>query len=278
MSADPAERVPLPVIHLSAPVADPAASATADIQMTVAGRPVHLRLTVPTGPTPVRELLPLFHGLANLVVNIAEENVERAGEHVSCRPGCGACCRQIVPISESEAHRIKRLVDDLPEPRRTVVRERFAAGIKRMAAAGLLKRMRHIEREPNAIVLGLDYFRVGVPCPFLEDESCSIHPDRPLACRQYLVTSPAEFCAAPEPGKVRGVSIPGDVSRAVRSVDQGSSPVGWVPLLLALDWADAHPEPAVTRTGPDLVRQVFAKITGQMPPGVSGRNAGEPGA
>jgi Fe-S-cluster containining protein len=36
-----------------------------------------------------------------------------------------------------------------------------------------------------------------MPCPFLEDESCSIHPDRPLVCREYLVTSPAELCAGP---------------------------------------------------------------------------------
>jgi Fe-S-cluster containining protein len=266
MSADAAERVPLPVIHLSARVADSAASATADIQMTVAGRPVHLRLTVPTGPTPVRDLLPLFHCLDKLIVNIAEEAVEQAGEHISCRAGCGACCRQIVPISESEAHAVKRLVDDLPEPRRTNVRERFADGVKRMAEVGLLKRMRHLERETNAIQLGLDYFRVGVPCPFLEEESCSIHPDRPLACREYLVTSPAAFCATQEPGKVRGVPIPAEVSRAVRSVDKGSSPTGWVPLLLALDWSDAHPEPPVTRTGAELVQKVFARLTGQTPP------------
>jgi Fe-S-cluster containining protein len=268
MPAEPPERIPLPVIHLSAVISDPEASATADVRMTVGGRPVHLRLTVPTGPTAVRDLLPLFHGLDNVVVNIAEEAVEQAGEHISCRAGCGACCRQIVPISESEAHAVKQLVDNLPEPRRTVVRERFADGVKRMAAAGLLKRMRHIERETNAIVLGLDYFQVGVPCPFLEDESCSIHPDRPLACREYMVTSPAEYCAKQEPGTVRGVSIPAEVSRAVRAVDKGSSPVGWVPLLLALDWADGHAPPPVTQTGPAMVQQVFARLTGQTPPAV----------
>ena len=260
------DRIPLPVVYLRAAGVDPATSITADVQMKVGDRPVHLRLTVPTGPAPVRDLLPLFHGLANLVVNIAEERVEAAGQHVSCRAGCGACCRQIVPISESEAHAIKRLVDDLPEPRRTAVRERFADGVKRMAAAGMLKRMRHIEREPNAILLGLDYFHVGVPCPFLEDESCSIHRDRPLACREYLVTSPAEYCATQEPGKVRGVPILAEVSRAVRAVDKGSSPVGWVPLLMSLDWVETHPEPPMTQTGPAVVQQVFAKLTGQAVP------------
>ena len=264
MMADSIARVPLPVINLSAAIADGQASATADVRMTVAGRPVHLRLTVPTGPAPVGDLLPLYHGLTNLVVGIAEEQVAANGEHISCRAGCGTCCRQIVPISESEAHAVKKLVDNLPEPRRTKVRQRFAEGIASMATVGLLKRMRHIDREPNAIVLGLDYFRVGVPCPFLEDESCSIHPDRPLACREYLVTSPAEHCAAQEPGMVRGVPIPAEVSRAVRAIDKGSAPFGWVPLLLALDWADNHPPPPVSQTGPDQLQQVFARLTGQV--------------
>ncbi len=270
MPADaPADRVPLPVVHLSA-AADAADAATADVRLTIAGQPVQLRLTVPTGPAPVRQLLPLFQGLANVVVDIAEQNVARSGEHISCRAGCGACCRQIVPISESEAHAVKRLVDDLPEPRRAAVRERFAAGVKRMAEVGMLKRLRHIERETNAVTLGLDYFRVGVPCPFLEDESCSIHRDRPLACREYLVTSPPEHCATQQPGKVKGVPIPAEVSRAVRAVDKGSSPVGWVPLLLALDWAEGHPEPPPRQTGPALVRQVFAGLTSQVPPAPPG--------
>src|SRR5437667_237907 len=84
---------------------------------------------------------------ATQVVDIAEKNVEQQGEHISCRAGCGACCRQIVPISESEAHAVKNLVDDLPEPRRAHVRERFAAGVKRMAEVGMLKRLRNLERE-----------------------------------------------------------------------------------------------------------------------------------
>ncbi len=44
------------------------------------------------------------------------------------------------------------------------------------------------------------YFHLGIACPFLEDESCSIHADRPISCREYLVTSPAVNCADPKPG------------------------------------------------------------------------------
>ena len=39
------------------------------------------------------------------------------GVRVSCRAGCGACCRQLVPIAEAEARRIRDLVEAMPEPR-----------------------------------------------------------------------------------------------------------------------------------------------------------------
>ena len=56
-------------------------------------------------------------------------------------------------------------------------------------------------------------------CPFLEEESCSIHPDRPLVCREYLVTSPAELCAGPTQEGVTPVAVP-KVSPAARGLEE----------------------------------------------------------
>ena len=47
----------------------------------------------------VRQLIE--QGLVNAVVAAAE-----AGKAISCRKGCGACCRQLVPISRTEAERL----------------------------------------------------------------------------------------------------------------------------------------------------------------------------
>ena len=71
---------------------------------------------------------------------------------------------------------------------------------------------------------------MGVPCPFLEDESCSIHPERPLVCREYLVTSPAALCAGPTQEGVTPVAVP-KVSMAARGLqDEGDD---WFPLATA---------------------------------------------
>src|SRR5436305_2819221 len=101
----------------------------------------------------------------------------------------------------------------------------------------------------DAMANSARYFNLGIDCPFLEDESCSIHPDRPLSCREYLVTSPAEHCTAPTRDTIRRVPTPGFAMTAFAILD-GPPPVGkgcrWVPLVLALEWAEANPEPPAT--------------------------------
>jgi Fe-S-cluster containining protein len=39
-------------------------------------------------------------------------------------------------------------------------------------------------------------------CPFLENDSCSIYLDRPIRCREFLVTSDARYCAQLDPEKI----------------------------------------------------------------------------
>jgi Fe-S-cluster containining protein len=241
------------------------AQATANLQVAIGGQRVDLQINVPAGPARVRDLLPVFQGVADVVAGVAEQRAADGGQQISCRKGCGACCRQLVPVSPAEAHALARLVTDLPEPRRSQVVARFAAAVERFGAAGLLEPLRERGAEAGAQLrqLGLSYFYQRMACPFLEDESCSIHRDRPLACREYLVTSPATLCADPTPESVRCVPMPARPAQALREAEQGGSPgaAEWVPLVLALEHAAARPEDPPARSGPDILRDFFARLT-----------------
>src|SRR5262249_18332238 len=155
-------------------------------------------------------LLPVFEGLTNAVMDVASRKIEREGKAISCQKGCGACCRQLVPISAAEAHHLSELVASMPQPRQTEIRRLFADARDRLRAEGLLKQLENAGPSAGKELrpLGLAYFALGIACPFLEDESCSIHPQRPLACREYLVTSPAAHCSHPTPELVHCVPVP----------------------------------------------------------------------
>ena len=93
----------------------------------------------------LKEMLPLFFSFADAVMSTAANGVEQTGEKISCKKGCGACCRQLVPISETEAHWIGELVDRLPIQKQNEIRDRFAEARRRLAETGLLEKLLHRE-------------------------------------------------------------------------------------------------------------------------------------
>ncbi len=105
--------------------------------------------------------------------------------------------------------------------------------------------------------LGIEYFREGIPCPFLEDESCSIHSDRPLACREYLVTSPAYNCIAPTPETIEMVAMPKKISATMNKISKKDSPgnsPGYIPLIAVLNWTEENPDRFPMRSDPEWMR------------------------
>jgi hypothetical protein len=114
---------------------------------------------------------------------------------------------------------------------------------------------------PDRLELALAYFALGIACPFLEDEACSIHPDRPLSCREYLVTSPASECARPTAETVKRVPMPVKVSLALfhSGKEAGAREARWVPLILALEWAGSHVEPG-PRPASEMLDEVLKNL------------------
>lgn len=238
------------------------------VGMKVWENQVEMELTLPAAPTRLESLLPVFQRVADGLVDLAANRAGAQGRTISCAKGCGACCRQLVPISEVEARRIGRLVEGLPEPRRTEIRARFERARERLAEAGLLSKLENREgfEEAEIASFGLAYFHLGIPCPFLEEESCSIHKDRPITCREYLVTSPAANCADPKPGTIDQVELPGKVWTALARAGLTGPPariIPWVPLVLAPGWASAHPDASEPRPVEEMVGSVFAELAGR---------------
>ncbi len=206
---------------------DPAQTQTATVEMTVGDRKLRMQMSVSSAPARPADFLPLFRSVADSLVGIAVQSVEAAGGKISCRNNCGACCRQPVPITEIEARRIRDFVNEMPEPRRSEIQARFVAARRRFEEAGLLPRLLGEEKitAEGRIAFILDYFRQGVACPFLENESCSIYAERPIACREFLVITPPENCAKLSSEGIKSVKVRGDVPKAMgksaRTIHQG---------------------------------------------------------
>ncbi|MBN9490304.1 MAG: YkgJ family cysteine cluster protein [Alphaproteobacteria bacterium] len=232
---------------------------TATLRLAVGDIRIAHPVTVPAGPVPATAVVPALQGLVNAVVAEAEDQTEQAGKTISCRKGCGACCRQLVPISYTEGENLLAVIDALSDSRRAEVEARFAEANVALARAGLRdmlldpqKRAGKTDRE-----LSTAYFALGIPCPFLEEESCSIHADRPLVCREYLVTSPAERCAGPAQEGVAPVPVP-KISLTARGLQDEADT--WFPLALLTAWSRTRTSRSLRRTGPEWVQRFLTKL------------------
>src|SRR5262249_33955794 len=117
---------------------EPPSEETARIHLHVLGEEHTVCVPLPLGQRTVLELLPAARELTGRVTEVTRERARRQGRPISCKAGCGACCRQLVVISRVEARALVDAVAAMPAERQAVIRGRFADAIRRLEAAGLL--------------------------------------------------------------------------------------------------------------------------------------------
>ncbi len=216
----------------------PVSSTTYHINLNIAGRQCRAEAVVPEREITLVELLPLLWKFQDALIEVWREACAGEGKIVSCEKGCGACCRQMVPLSEIEILHLGITLQEMPAARQSRVRHRFALAVEKLEREGLMDSLKNLKglNPEERRQLGLAYFGQGIPCPFLEEESCSIHSQRPSSCREYLVITPAAHCAQPTAGSVKLLRHPFNFSRILFSFSDGDGEriPSVVPLILAL--------------------------------------------
>jgi len=250
-----------------------APSETVSVEFSLAWGDGHISATaaVPAGQTNLTQLLPILQALDDSLIGAAASEAVAAGRSISCKAGCGACCRQLVPISIFEAEALTAWVRTLPEIRQQDIAQRFDQALRKLAAGGILERLvasgnefwdPENEAHKN---LSIEYHYQRVPCPFLVDEACSIHPIRPLICREYLVTSPPEHCVDPATLQTEMVPLPLRLMPALNQIgaEVEHNTRGWIPLVFLFAWmkANAHPGEKVSGTGPEVLYKFLSRIS-----------------
>lgn len=240
------------------------------LKLSVKGEPLEVQMSFPPKPVRPQRILPVLQKMTNSFVDIGVKEAERRGESISCAKGCGACCSQLVPISEIEVHHIANVVEEMPEPRRRIIKEKFEKAVRHFHEIGWFEKIDTTSDFSSEEVrkIAVEYFQENISCPFLEDQACSIHPVRPLSCREYLVTSPAKICSTPTPETVKAVEIPHKMSRTLLKVwrNNYSPEIAFVPLVRALEWAKMHSETSRRKMGTEWMNEIIQDLGSKKAP------------
>lgn len=232
---------------------------------TPAGR-LTTAIDVPTGFIPITSIVPVTRRLGEEAAQLEIRQAVAEGKTISCRIGCAACCRMLVPLSAPEAFALHEYVGQLPTDRRTLLLSHLSDRKDRLTREGLWDRLNDVAEAARPVPdeeldpINRSYYALRIPCPYLDNEMCLIYEARPAACRELLVTSPAELCqdltqnpVTPLPVSMRIGSILGLVWGTLTS-----SPPRLIPLPMALEWAERHEEESRrTWSGSSLLDQVL---------------------
>ena len=142
------------------------------------------------GAQPTRTAAVAFVAHLQAGVDQVMARAEKAGTGFACKAGCAHCCHVRVHALEPEVFRIVQSVKSLPDA----------------MLAALTERLRLHARAAQ----GLTLQNHRLPCPFLEDNRCSIYALRPAVCRKAHSLDVAK-CATP------GATIPQDLATLMKA-------------------------------------------------------------
>jgi Fe-S-cluster containining protein len=250
-------------------VVTPQASERFEIALnTPAGR-LTSAVDVPTAFVPVTAIVPLMRRLGEEAQALEEARSSEEGQSRSCRKGCAACCRMLVPLSPPEAFALREFVRSLPSEQQERLAARLAEAKSILLAHGLWNQLVELGESaqmPDDLTLepvNHAYYALRMPCPFLNDDLCSIYDERPAACRELLVTSPAELCQDMAMNPVVPIPVPVRIGPVLGLLwgELTNTPPRLIPLPIALDWAERHQhESRRTWQGTQLLDTALDKV------------------
>jgi len=217
-----------------------------DFELDVLGETATFRIDVAQEHTELSDMAVPARALATRLSDLMVDKLRKSGKHVPCRKGCSACCSYLVPLSIPEVFRLREEVSAMPSARSSAVLRASLNAARRILARvpgdsgghGAVLQDGDVEMDR----LGLWYAGLKLECPFLCDDMCSCYDQRPVACREHMVTSDKSCCGAEGAGEASAVRIQTSVleclGRLTAELEQ--TDVEAVMLPLALPWAQEN--------------------------------------
>ena len=128
--------------------------------------------------------------LIQIVDAALSETARKSGDWLVCRKGCTQCCYGAFPISQLDAWRLSKGLNDLEsnDPKRAAqVKQRARQAVRRLSADFPGDPKSGILREDEDAEAAFANFADDEPCPALDPETgaCDLYNARPMTCRTF---------------------------------------------------------------------------------------------
>lgn len=170
------------------------------LELDILGEPVHFRMGVVERQARLADIVPAARTLSTKLALAVLSKLSKDGKFAPCRKGCSACCSYLIPLSVPEVFRLRQEVLAMPtDCGRAILRS--CLGTAKQILDNMPKNFETNDpTKTNGQIqtrrLSRWYSGLKLFCPFLSDGLCTIYEQRPIACREHMVTGSALLCEA----------------------------------------------------------------------------------
>lgn len=137
------------------------------------------------------DIIPVARAVCDAIIDVTLRHALSDKRRISCRKGCSTCCSYLVPLSVAEVYRLQNEFLQMPDTHRMPVLKSYIEAAKKILNG---KAQKILQNSDDLQKISDWYAGLGIQCPFLSNGICSIYEMRPLACREYYVSSRPERC------------------------------------------------------------------------------------
>lgn len=231
---------------------------TISFELDILGEPVRFSISVAQKKARLSDIAPLARTLSTKLALVMLDRLRSNGELVPCCKGCSACCNYLVPLSIPEAFRLREELLAMPAEQGKAVLQSCLDTAKRILDKKPkefnINKLAEAANPVQISQLGKWYAGLKLTCPFLSDSLCTSYENRPIACREYIVTGSALLCEDESTDESQKVQTPVSVLECLGQLtaELEQSNIEAVMLPLAIPWTQENIErgertwPAVT--------------------------------
>lgn len=176
---------------------NPSSEETISFELNIAGKMVPFHINVANDKATLADIVPLARKLSTKMAIAFLADLRKNGLSVPCRKGCCACCSSLIPMSVPEVFRMREELLAMPND----VSNRILGACIHTAETILNKTRRTSYLEgfsksgkPRISQINKWYGKLKLACPLLSGDLCTLYEQRPLACREHIVTGSSDSC------------------------------------------------------------------------------------
>lgn len=173
-------------------------------KLFIYGTSICFRIETTNKYAELSDIVPAARAVSDAITETTRAFVSTSnGCRIPCRKGCSACCSYLVSLSIAEVLRLQSEFLLFPADERISILRSCVD-----VASKLLKQNTTQLSNLGDSQLSEWYMELGIQCPFLSNGLCRIYEQRPLACREHIVTSPSAWCGGGGSHKPHIVQLP----------------------------------------------------------------------